>query len=120
MFGGGTEDARGGTALSLQKIFYQINPGIKEYTVKLRVTRRINRGEVVESYGLSEMRVIINQPPVNGTCTFEKRFIDKESGLASYKATSAGRSLIDEYRLKCIDWVDNEGHLINKYKFTGK
>ena len=91
---------------------------MKEFQLSLKTTRTVFNGlKYISSYGFTEFTIIINDPPVNGSCKmfgFDKNlneWIDKNAGLA----------LVQEFQLECDNkWIDPNGHKIQEYVFKSK
>ena len=120
VFGDGKTDARTIESLLIQKLFFDVNMGAKKFKVRLNVTKTVFNGrKYITSTGISQMSIVVNQPPENGTCILTKRLV-KADNSTEWKRASEGRALLDLYSIKCQNWVDPEGHSVVKYVFNGK
>ena len=120
MFGDGESDARFGTDLALRKTFYQLNPEVKSFRVKLNVTKKINNGfKDIYAYGNAELDLEVNDPPVNGTCDIRGLEIGANGAISWRENARDGRALLDVMQIRCQGWVDPNAHDIVKFDFTG-
>ena len=117
VFGGGSEDARFLKELSIKQVFFPQNKDIKDFVLKLNITKGVSNGrEFTYSYGTAYINIFINDPPENGTCTIR---IQEENadGKLVWVPAKTGRAILDEFLIQCSDWVDPNDHAINKYIF---
>ena len=120
VFGDGQTDARTIESLLIQKLFFDVNMKAKKFKVRLNVTNTVFNGRKhISSNGISEMTIVVNPPPENGTCIIPKRVI-KDDNTTTWIRASEGRALLDLYTIKCQSWVDPEGHSVVKYVFNAK
>ena len=62
------------------------------------------------------MKLIINDPPENGTCWI--RILSHDAlGREVWSPAKTGKALVDTFLLGCHDWADPNGHVITKYVF---
>ena len=118
-FGDGSRDARDGRELAIQQPFFDINQlkGIKEFVIKLTITMTTSTKKNVT--GTSYLNIKINNPPQDGVCDIKIARLD-QAGKSTWTLAKTGRALLDEFFIQCRDWVDKDGHTINKYIFKSK
>ncbi|XP_059084074.1 uncharacterized protein LOC131881274 [Tigriopus californicus] len=114
----GLRDGRDSKQLSIQQKFFELQKaGFKEFELTLNVTNKVFNGRRwVSAYGTSTMKVIINSPPVNGTCDISIRS-PLPDGSYVWIPAETGKALVDEFKIACRGWVDADGHVVNKYVF---
>ena len=73
VFADGSRDARDNKELSIQQKFFDLQySGIKDFIIKLNITKKVWDGRKNSySYGTAYMNIFINDPPENGTCTIK-------------------------------------------------
>jgi hypothetical protein len=118
VFADGTRDARDTKELSIQQKFFELQTsGIKEFVLKLNITKKVWDGRKWDySSGTAYLNIVINDPPENGTCTIKLPALDAE-GKEVLVPAHTGRSMLDEFTIQCGDWKDPNDHTITKYIF---
>ena len=118
VFADGTSDARDSKELSIQQKFFDLqDSSIKEFVLKLNITKSVFDGRSWSySYGTAYINIFINDPPENGTCKIQIQEKTEDDKLLWVNAKT-GRGLLDEFRIDCTDWVDPNDHVINKFVF---
>ena len=125
MFGDGSRDARDGKELSIvQPFFPKQDAKLKEFDLKLEVTqvsKIVYKGRTREkkAVGLSSLKIKINDPPENGTCTIQIPEMQQD-GKPKLVPVKTGRALLDEFYINCFNWADPNAHAINKFIFKSK
>ena len=91
---------------------------MKEFQLSLKTTRTVFNGlKDISSYGFTEFTIIINDPPVNGSC----KMLGFDKNLNEWIDKNAGLALVQEFQLECDNkWVDPNGHKIKEYVFKSK
>lgn len=114
----GLRDGRDSKQLSIQQKFFELQKaGFKEFELTLNVTNKVFNGRRwVSAYGTSTMKIIINSPPINGTCDITIRSLQPD-GSTLWVPAETGKALVDEFKISCRKWVDPDGHTVNKYVF---
>lgn len=119
MFGNGRSDSRTTEDLAIRELFFELNPGLKNFRITFNVTKTVNNGQrEISSSGSSYLDIIVNQPPVNGTCELLV-LSTNENNEEEWIPASSARSLKDVLRVICSGWVDPDGHSITKFVFKG-
>jgi hypothetical protein len=74
VFASGDRDYRNGKELSIVKNFFDVNPGVFTFNLKLNVTQSVFDGRKwVSASGASSLKILVNRPPENGTCYIQTR-----------------------------------------------
>ena len=116
VFADGSQDARDLKELSIQQRFFDLNKSVKDFILKLNITKGVYDGRDWKySYGTAYINIFINDPPENGTCTI--RLGKLKDGKTVWEPSETGRALLDEFLIQCSDWVDPNDHAVNKYIF---
>ena len=116
VFADGSQDARDLKELSIQQRFFDLNINIKEFILKLNITKGVYDGrEWKYSHGTAYINIFINDPPENGTCNIRKGQL--KDGKTVWTPSETCRALLDEFLIQCSDWVDPNDHAVNKYIF---
>ena len=118
VFADGSRDARDLKELSIQQKFFELqDKGVKEFVLKLNITKAVFDGRKYSySSGNAFLNIFINDPPENGTCTIQIGQTGADGNIL-YVPAETGRALLDEFLIKCVDWVDPNDHAITKYIF---
>ena len=119
VFADGSRDARDLKELSIQQKFFDLqDKSIKEFVLKLLITKEINDGKNDPTYvnGTAYINVFINDPPENGTCVIKIEKLNAE-GKNVWVPAKTGRSLVDEFFIQCENWMDPDDHAIIKHNF---
>ena len=118
IFADGSRDARNLKELSIQQKFFELqSKNIKEFVLKLKITKKVFDGKTTtESHGTAYLNIFINDPPENGTCVIKIASKNSE-GNDVWVPALTGRSLLDEFLIQCTNWRDPNDHAINKFIF---
>ncbi|GAB6020442.1 polycystic kidney disease 1-like 2 [Chamberlinius hualienensis] len=82
--------------MAINRGFFGNMTGQNKFNLQLNVTNSLG------SVGRSIMFLLINQPPIGGSCSMNP---------------PNGKVMLDIFSIGCNGWTDPEGHTINKYTF---
>ena len=102
--------------MSLKQKFFEIqHEQFDSFKLSLDVTKSVKiGGKRSFAYGNTDFTILINDPPLNGSCYMHVKDLTTDSWVEAY----TGTSLIDTFRLYCDnDWIDPNKHRIVKYAF---
>ena len=95
--------------------FFSMNPKLSSFSIELNVTRCIDNGvKVTCSSGINSLNILINTPPVLGTCQRTNLGATEKNDPANPGLNTA---LLDVFMLRCSGWQDPQS--VSKYVFKG-
>lgn len=122
VFSDGLRDARDGPQLAIKQEFFsaQTTSPLHGFKLILNITNEVFNGrKYTTAYGTSQLNVFVNDPPQNGTCEIRKKEVNAQ-GQEAWVIAETGTGLLDKFLITCKDWVDPNGHVVNKYIFKRK